>query len=114
MKYVAGQAPEWRGKPKASPLDDDAEFQKFLRKLTGGTMEEGDLVVVYVHQIDDAKRLHVKNPWRMVRDHVNRVLKENGLSESYRVTCRQTTEENVWGVQATRLADPHARKRRTA
>lgn len=92
-----GQTPEWAGKPKRSSLDDDADFQLLLQKIMNGDIPaEG--AGVYIHEVDDGKRLGAKHPARMVRDHVNRQLKERNLDGSYRVTCRHTIEEHVWAV----------------
>jgi hypothetical protein len=98
-----GQAPEWAGKPKRSPLDHDEAVQKLRQRIISDDIPvEG--AGVYIHEAEDGKRLAAKNPARMVRDHVNRFLKEHKLDKSYRVTCRQTTEDKVWAVWLTRLA----------
>lgn len=104
MKYFEGNPPEWKGKPKASPLDHDAKFQKLLTRIIEGSLTVGDGGAgVYVDQVEDGKRLGAKNAWRMVRDHLNRKLKENGLTDKYDVTCRQTATEGIWAVWVTRL-----------
>jgi len=111
MKFAMGQVPEWKPKPKASPLDHDVDFQKLLEKVTSGAVELNDGGAgVYIDQTADGKRLGAKNPARMVRDHLNRILEERELQTEYRVTCRQTAEEDVWAVWVTRLDISERRK----
>jgi len=62
MKFVEGQAPTWKGKPKSSPLDDDPDFQNLIAKITSGEMQIGDTVTLYIDEDEDAKRLGVKKP----------------------------------------------------
>ena len=103
MKFVEGQTPEWKGKPKSSSLDNDADFQKLVTEITSGSVKhEG--AGLYIDEVEDGKRLAVKNPARMVRDHLNRILDERGITSDFRVTCRLTSEEGVWAVWVTRLA----------
>ena len=104
MKFVMGQTPEWAGKPKASPLDDDADFQALRQVIISGSMKPSEEAGLYIHEIEDGKRLGAKNPARMVRDHLNRLLKDNEWEDSYRVTCRLTAQDGVWGVWVKRTA----------
>jgi hypothetical protein len=104
MKYVSGTPPTWKSKPKVSPLDHDAAFQKLLHKITSGTLKPNDGGAgIYLDHVEDGKRLGAKNPARMVRDHLNRKLEESGLAKEYDVTCRQTATEGEWAVWVTRL-----------
>lgn len=116
MKFAMGKTPEWKGKPKSSPLDDDADFQKLVSKVTSGAMKQNDEAGLYIHEIEDGKRLGAKNPARMVRDHLNRILRENELEGDYQVTCRRTIENHVWAVWITRIevAGAGPRHRKTA
>lgn len=104
MKFVMGQIPEWKGKPKASPLDGDTDFQQLKQAIASGSIRRNDHVGLYVHEIEDGLRLGAKNPARMVRDHLNRFLTENELEANYKVTCRLTAEDHVWGVFVRRTA----------
>jgi hypothetical protein len=113
MNFAMGPTPEWKGKPKASPLDGDADFQELVAKITSGSLEVGgEGAGLFINQVEDGKRLGAKNPARMVRDHVNRILKQNELEDDHDVTCRQTKYEGVWAVWVTRLdvAGPNRRK----
>jgi hypothetical protein len=102
VKFVIGQTPEWAGKPKASPLDNDADFQALRQAIIGGSMKPGEDAGLYIHETEDGMRLGAKNPARMVRDHLNRLLKDSELENSYRITCRLTAEDGVWGVWVRR------------
>ena len=57
-----------------------------------------------VHEVEDGKRLGAKNPARMVRDALNRMLKDNDLEKNYIVICRRTADDRMWGVWVTRTA----------
>jgi hypothetical protein len=102
LKFVIGHAPEWAGKPKASPLDDDADFQALRQTIISGSIKPGEQAGLYINEFEGGKRLGAKNPARMVRDHLNRLLKENELENAYRVTCRLTADDRVWGVWVKR------------
>jgi hypothetical protein len=104
MEFVVGATPVWKGKPKSSPLDTDTNFQKLVNEITSGVLKaDGPGAGLYVQEIADGERLRAKNPARMVRDALNRILKEQQLEESYNVTCRQTVDDGVWAVWVTRL-----------
>ena len=98
MKFVAGKRPEWKGKPKASPLDSDIDFQKLRSMIIGGQMKPFQEAGIKVHDVEDGKRLNTKNPARLVRDHLRRILMEANLKPDYVITCRQTADPGVWGV----------------
>jgi len=100
LRYARGVRPVWKGKPKASPLDTEDEFQKFIGDITRGDVPENGLTL-YVDQEADGKRWGVKNAWRVVRDQVNRRLEDLGVENKYTVTCRQTENDGEWGVQVT-------------
>ena len=104
MKFVMGQTPEWKGKPKASPLDGDADFQQLKQVIISGSMKRNEQAGLYVHEIEDGKRLGLKYPARTVRDTLNRLLKDNELEANYKVTCRLTAEDDIWGVFVRRTA----------
>ena len=97
MRFATGQTPEWAGKPKASTLDTDADFQNLKALILSGKMEPAG-AGLYVDEVEDGNRLGAKNPARMVRDHLNRLIKDNGLEHRYDITCRRTAQDGVWGV----------------
>jgi hypothetical protein len=97
MRYVRGVRPIWKGKPKASPLDNDDKFQKLVADLTKGDVPENGLTL-YIDQVADGKRWGVKNAWRVVRDQVNRKIEDLGAENKYMVTCRQTEIDGEWAV----------------
>lgn len=101
MRFQTGKAPQWKGKPKASPLDADADYLKLRTKILSGTMKPSEQAGVYIDQAEDGKRLGAKNPARLVRDHLRRLLKETNLEPDFVITCRQTAEPGVWGVWVT-------------
>jgi hypothetical protein len=45
---------------------------------------------------DDAKQLGVKNPSRMVKNHLIRFLKRSNLASDYRVTWRRMENGNTY------------------
>jgi hypothetical protein len=96
-----GKQPEWKGKPKASPLDTDMEFQKLRNMIISGQMKPFQQAGIKVHDDVDGKRLKTKNPARLVRDHLNRILKKANLSPDYVVTCRQTSTPGESGIWVT-------------
>jgi hypothetical protein len=104
MKFVEGNRPEWKGKPKASLLDTDAEFLELRKVILDGKMEPFQEVGVEVDEEADGKRLKTKNPARLVRDRLKRLLKEENLEALYKVTCRQTATPKKWGVWVLRTA----------
>jgi len=98
MKFIVGKRPEWKSKPKASPLDTDVEFLKLRNAILTGQLKPFEEAGIEVHEDTDGKRLKVKAPARLIRDHLNRMLKETKLEAEYAVTCRQTDTPGVWGV----------------
>src|SRR5579859_1813577 len=102
MKFVAGKRPKWKSKPKASSLDTDEEFLKLLTMILGGQMKPFQEAGIKVHEETDSKRFKTKNPARLVRDHLRRMLKEANLEPDYRITCRQTATPGEWGIWVLR------------
>ena len=100
MKFLAGNKPQWKSKPKASPLDTDVEFLKLRNKIVSNTMKPFEEAGLFIDDTD-GKRLGTKNPARLVRDHLRRTLRELNLEPDFVVTCRQTAEPGVWGVWVT-------------
>lgn len=101
MRFQAGKAPEWQGKPKASPLDADADYLKLRAKILSGTMKPFEQAGLYINTTEDGKRLGTKDPARLVRDHLRRTLKGTNLEPDFDITCRKTAEPGVWGVWVT-------------
>jgi hypothetical protein len=100
MRFQAGKKPQWKSKPKTSPLDSDADFLKLKAKILSGKMkpfEEAGLLI----DDSDGKRLGTKNPARLVRDRLRRILEETNLAADFDITCRLTAEPGVWGVWIT-------------
>ena len=114
MKFTIGKPPEWAGKPKASPLDEDVDFQKLVKMIKAGELKPGEEAGLYINEVADGRRLKAKNPARMVRDTINRLLAELDATEDYNVTTRRTSKEGDWGVWITRLAIEVVRSRRRA
>ena len=56
---------------------------------------------LFISEIEDGKRLGAKNPARLVRDRLRRLLKETKLEPNFVLTCRQTADPGVWGVWVT-------------
>jgi hypothetical protein len=104
MKFEAGKRPEWKGKPKASPLDTDVEFVKLRNLILTGQMKLPQEAGLKVHEETDCDRLKTKNPARLVRDHLCRTLKDANLAPDYKLTCRQTTTPGEWGIWVTRIS----------
>jgi hypothetical protein len=100
MRFQSGQKPQWKSKPKVSPLDGDAEFLKLRSKILSGTMKPFEEAGLFV-DASDGDRLGTKNPARLVRDYLRRVLKDASLEADFDLTCRQTSEPGVWGVWLT-------------
>ena len=100
MRFRAGSKPQWKGKPKTSPLDADADFLKLRAKILSGTMKPFEEAGLYVDP-SDGERLRTRHPARLVRDHLRRLLKDASLEASFDLTCRQTAEPGVWGVWVT-------------
>jgi hypothetical protein len=103
MKYETGPQPKWKGKPKASPLDTDTEFLKLRNDILSGRFAEFEERGLLIHEHADAKRLQAKNPARLVRDHLRRILKDARLEADYAITCRQTVNPDEWGVWVTHV-----------
>jgi hypothetical protein len=98
MKFIIGKPPEWKGKPKASPLDTDVDFLKLRTMILSGQMKPFQEAGIKVHDEVDGKRLKTKNPARLVRDHLRRILKDAHMEPDYVITCRQTSTPGEWGV----------------
>lgn len=98
MKFSMGAPPTWKSKPKTSPLDADVEYQKMCNVITNNTLKPMQYAGVFIDQAVDGKRFGVKNPARMVRDHLRRFLKGLKLEADYQVICRQTNQPGVWSV----------------
>lgn len=101
MKYYRGEAPKWKSKPKPSPLDSHTEYQKVCSLITTGALKPFEYNGVYINEAVDGERLNSKHPWRLVRDHLRRFLKELRLEADYRLIAKQTNEPGIWfvGVQ---------------
>jgi len=102
VRFAEGQPPKGKGKPKSSPLDGDSDFQELAAKVMHG-MKPRESAGIFIDQVADGKRLGAKNPARMVRDHMNRLLSENEFADLHTVTCFQTEKDGVWAVWVTRL-----------
>jgi hypothetical protein len=103
MKFVAGKRPEWKGKPKASPLDTDVDFLQLRTMILGGRMKPFEEAGMLIHESTDGVRLNAKNPARLVRDHLRRILKESKLEPDFEITCRLTATPGEWGVWVKHL-----------
>ena len=79
-------------------------IQSLRQVIISGNMKPNEQVGLCIHEIEDGKRFRAKNPARMVRDHLNGLLKDDGWENSYRVTCRLTAQDGVWGVWVKRTA----------
>lgn len=97
MRFQTGSKPQWAGKPKTTTLDGDPDFQK-RAKILSNTMKPFEEAGLVVEEKADGERLQTKNPARLVRDHLRRLLKQVNLEADFSITCRQTQEPGVWGV----------------
>jgi hypothetical protein len=102
MKLIHGAPPKWKSKPKASPLDTDVDFLNLRNYILRGKMGEFEQKTLILHEEIDGPRLNTKHPERLVRDHLNKILKAANLSTEYQVTTRQTDSPGEWGVMVTR------------
>jgi hypothetical protein len=102
MIFREGSKPEWKGKPKASPLDTDVVFLKLRNEILQGRFKPFEGKWIEIHDEADGARLQTKNPARLVRDHLRRILKDANLEPDYVVSCRQTATPGVWGVWVVR------------
>jgi hypothetical protein len=93
-----GQHPVWKGKPKLSPLDVHPEFLKMQAAILQGQLRPFEEAGIEIRMTEDGQRLKAKNPARLVRDRLRRVLKEQRLEPDYEITCRLTENPGVWGV----------------
>lgn len=98
MEFAIGSMPQWKSKPKTSPLDADVEYQKLCGVISNGSLKPLEYAGVYVNESADAKRLGTKHPARLVRDHLRRLLRATRLESDYRLICRQTNERGLWAV----------------
>lgn len=101
MRFQTGRKPQWAAKPKTTTLDGDADFQKLRAKILSNTMKPFEEAGLFVEEKADGERLRTKNPARLVRDHLRRLLKEVNLEPDFAITCRQTADPGVWGVWVT-------------
>lgn len=105
MKLIDGK-PQWKSKPKASPLDNDVEYIKLRNTISGGKMkpfEQKTLIVTAA----DIERLGSKHPERLIFDRLKRFIREINAEAEYRVVCRQTNVPGEWGV-AVSFEPPNA------
>ena len=98
MKFVVGEPPKWKGKPKASPLDTDPAFLALRTLILSGNMKPFQEAGIRVHELEDGRRLKTKHPARLVRDRLRRVLQEAHIEPDYVITCRQTDNPGEWGI----------------
>jgi hypothetical protein len=96
MKLIDGK-PQWKGKPKASALDNDLEYIKLRNTILGGKMKPFEQKALIV-SVSDGERLGSKHPERLVRDHLQRFIRSINAEADYSVTCRQTNVPGEWGV----------------
>jgi hypothetical protein len=101
VRFIGGKKPQWKGKPKTSPLDTDVEFLKLRTTILGGKLKPFEFTGIEVYEEQDSKRLKTKNPARLVRDHLRRILREANLEPDYSITCRETSTPGVWAVVVT-------------
>lgn len=98
MKLVKGDPPRWKSKPKANPLDTEVEFLKLQSIILTGKLGPFEQIGRLNYEDADGKRLKTKHPARLVRDRLNRVIKNANLGAEYEVTTRQTDTPGEWGV----------------
>jgi hypothetical protein len=94
MKLLHGK-PEFKGKPKRSPLDTNEQYMILKQHIASGKMRAQEWVGMEVTE-SDAKQLGVKNAGRLVKDHLTRFLKRSNLLSDYRVTWRLLANGNPY------------------
>ena len=105
MKFVVGERPEWKGKPKASPLDTDVEFLQLRNLILQGQMSPFQEAGIKVHEETDGKRLKTRNPAPLafISSHPRRAIRR---------TKRTRSLSRIW--HAKRCAAWRAKAGRTA
>jgi hypothetical protein len=86
MRIVHGK-PQFKGKPKRSPLDTCEPYLLLKQHIAAGKMAPQQIIGLELTEAD-AKEFGVKNVGRLVKDHLTRFLKRNNLLADYRVTWR--------------------------
>jgi hypothetical protein len=94
VKLIHGK-PQFKGKPKHSPLDTCEPYLMLKHRIFAGLMAPQDRAGLEISE-DDAKQLGVKNAGRVVRDHITRFLKRSNLLADYRVTWRSMANGNTY------------------
>jgi hypothetical protein len=90
--------PQFKGKPKSSPLDTCEPYLLLKQTIAAGKMKPMEARGLELTE-PDAKQLKVKSvrhAGRMVRDHLNRWLKRSGLSTDYWVEWRTMANGNQY------------------
>jgi hypothetical protein len=101
MRFLAGSVPRRKKKHRKNPVTDHPVFLQMLKAMT-----DGQARAALVFEPDEAKKLKIKNPWRVATDALRRTIKAEALP--YRVNKYQT-DAGGWAVQVIRKTEQRVR-----
>jgi hypothetical protein len=94
MQLIQGK-PQFKGKPKRSPLDTCEPYLLLKQRIAAGKMKPQEIQGLELTE-SDAREFEVKNVGRFVKDHLTRFLKNANLMSEYRVTWRTLANGNSY------------------